>query len=89
MIQQLAHLDKREKEVVRLWRSGDISLGSAETYLHWVRRFRAYCGLRGLDEAAELTLEGATRFALSYVGRRTKGPVRASSRFVAKNALHE
>jgi integrase/recombinase XerD len=88
VIQQLAHLDKREKEVVRLWRSGDISLGSARTYLHWVRRFRAYCHRRGLDEAAELTLEGATRFALSYVGRRTKGPVLASTCFVARNALH-
>ena len=88
MIQQLAHLDKREKEVVRLWRSGDISLESARTYLHWVRRFCAYCRRRGLDEATELTLKGATRFTLSYVGRRTEGPVCASSCLVAKNALH-
>lgn len=28
------------------------------------------------------------RFALSYVGRRKKGPVRASSCLIAKNALH-
>lgn len=88
MIQQIAHLDRREKEVVRLWQNGDISLGSARTYLDWVRRFCAYCRLLGLDETAELTLEGAMRFALSYVGRRKKGPVRASSCLVAKNALH-
>jgi len=88
VIQKIVHLDKREKEVVRLWQSGDISLGSARTYLDWVRRFCAYCRLLGLDEAAELTLEGAKRFALSYVGRRKKGSVCASSCLVAKNALH-
>lgn len=71
-----------------LWRSGDISPGSARTYLDWVRRFYAYCERLGLDEVAELTLEGAWRFARSYVGPRTKGPVCASSCLIARNALH-
>jgi len=88
MNQQLGHLDKREKEVLCLWRSGDISLGSARTYLDWVRRFYAYCERLGLDEVAELSLEGALRFARSYMGPRTKGPVGASSCLIARNALH-
>jgi len=86
--QQCGHSDKHEKEVLRLWRSGDISPGSARTYLDWVRRFYAYCERLGLDCVAELTLEGAWRFAHSYVGPRTKGPVRTSSCLIARNALH-
>ena len=88
MNQHFSHLDKREKEVLCLWRSGDISPGSARTYLDWVRRFYSYCERLGLDEVAELTLEGAWRFARSYVGPRTKGPVCASSCLIARNALH-
>ena len=88
VVKQQFSLNKREKEVLSLWRSGDISPGSARTYLDWVRRFYAYCERLGLDEVAELTLEGAWRFARSYVGPRTKGPVRTSSCLIARNALH-
>lgn len=86
--QHPCYRDEREKQVVQLWRGGDISPGTVRTYLDWVRRFYAYCERRGLDDVAELTLKGAWRFARSYVGPRTKGPVRTSSCFVARNALH-
>ncbi len=86
--QPFDHLRDLEKAVLQLWRSGDVSSGSAQTYLDWVRRFYAYCSRLGLNDAAELTLEGARRFARSYVGPRTKGPVCVKSCFVARNALH-
>jgi len=86
--QRFGHLDRREKQVVQLWQSGHISPGSILLYLQWVRRFHAYCQQHDLDEAAELTLDGARRFTQAYVGPRTKGPVSASSGLVARNALH-
>jgi integrase/recombinase XerD len=86
--QRFGQLDKREKQVVRLWQSGHISPGSILLYLQWVRRYYAYCQLHHLDEAAELTLDGARRFTQAYVGPRTKGRVGAGSCLVAKNALH-
>jgi integrase/recombinase XerD len=88
MSQRFGHPDGREQRVVQLWRHGHISSGSQQVYLQWVRRFHVYCRQHHLDEAAELTLEGAWRFARSYVGPRTKGPVRASSCLIARNALH-
>jgi hypothetical protein len=66
--QRFGQLDKREKQVVRLWQSGHISPGSILLYLQWVRRYYAYCQLHHLDEAAELTLDGARRFTQAYVG---------------------
>jgi integrase/recombinase XerD len=86
--QQLVGLDEREKEVVQLWRSGDISPATMRNYIRWVRHFYAYCGRLSLDDAAELTLAGAWRFARSYVGPRTKGPICASTGRTAMNALH-
>jgi integrase/recombinase XerD len=86
--QHPCYRDEREKQVVQLWRGGDISPGTVRTYLDWVRRFYAYCERLGLDDVAELTLKGVWRFARSYVGPRTKGPVCASSCFIARNALH-
>jgi len=84
----IVFLDRREKEVVRLWRSGHISPGSILVYLQWVRRFYVYCQQHHLDEASQLTLDGAMRFGHGYVGPRTKGPVGTSSRLIARNALH-
>ena len=55
--QHLRYRDEREKQVLRLWRDGDVSQGTARTYLDWVLRFYAYCERLGLDDVAELTLE--------------------------------
>jgi integrase/recombinase XerD len=79
--------DEREREVVRLWQNGHLSRGTTITYLHWVRLFRAYCRNRRLDEAAELTLDGAVRFTRAYVGPRKKGPVAGKSGDIACRAL--
>jgi integrase/recombinase XerD len=86
--QRFGHLDKREIQVVRLWQSGHISSGSILLYLQWVRRYYVYCQQHQLDEAAELTLDGARRFTQGYVGPRTKGPVSGGSCLIARNALH-
>ncbi len=80
--------ENREQAVVRLWRKNRISAGAARTYLRWVRLFHAYCQQRHLEETAQLTLDGLTRFVHAYVGPRTKGPVSAFTRNVAQNALH-
>jgi len=50
-----------------VWR-GDrcISASSAQQYLQWIGRFRRYCCVLGLDEAAELTRDGAKRFKAWY-----------------------
>lgn len=47
----------------RVWR-GDRCLkdSSASLYLQWVKRFRAYCAQRELDERSQLTLDGTRRF---------------------------
>jgi len=86
--QQSSDLYRFEKQVVRLWRSGDISPGTVRTYLGWVHRFYAYCGQNSLASSAQLTLDGARRFARRYRGPRTEGPISSSTCLVAKNALH-
>jgi hypothetical protein len=80
--------NRREQDVVRLWRKSGLSQGSITTYLHWVRRFQIYCDLHGLDRTSELTLVGAIKFGSSYIGPRSKGPVGKSTRFAARVALH-
>lgn len=55
------------KAILHVWR-GDriISASSAQQYLQWIERFRHYCRERSLDEAAELTRDGAKRFQAWY-----------------------
>jgi integrase/recombinase XerD len=76
-----------EQAVARLWKKNRISPGSIVIYLQWVRRFRAYCQRRHLEETSQLTLEGLRRFLHAYVGPRRKGPVAAPTGHVAQNAL--
>ncbi len=82
-------VDDRERAVVDLWRKGHLCSGTIQIYLQWVRRFRAFCECRKLDEAEHLTREGVRRFIGCYagprLGRRTSAP---SSSGVAHNALH-
>ncbi len=79
--------DDREREVVQLWRSKRLSLGTLVIYLPWVHRFRTYCIQRGRDETPQLTLEGALHFAQDYTGLRKGRLLAAQTRQVARHAL--
>jgi len=82
-------VDDRERGVIDLWRKGHVCLATIQIYLQWVRRFRAFCEKRKLDEVEQLTHEGVRRFARLYAGPRLGKRVSAqSSRGVAHNALH-
>jgi integrase/recombinase XerD len=82
-------VDDHERAVVDVWRKGHLRSGTIQTYLQWVRRFRAFCENRKLDEVGHLTREGIRRFVGCYagprLGRRKSAP---SSTGVAHNALH-
>lgn len=55
------------QDVLRVWREDhSISAGTAQHYLRWISRLRGYCRELGLDEAAQLTHEGANRFLTWY-----------------------
>jgi len=57
--------------ILRVWRADRcVQDSSADLYLQWIRRFRAYCAQRGLKERTELTLDGARRFIAWYARRR-------------------
>ena len=59
------------REVVRLWRENRCLRESSITqYLHWVRRFKAYCREQALAEESQLTLSGAYAFAKWYAHKR-------------------
>lgn len=57
----------RAQDILRVW-SGDRSIcaGTAQQYLLWIGRFQHYCCLLGLDEAGELTHDGAKCFQAWY-----------------------
>src|SRR5438034_2821103 len=76
-----------EEAVVRLWKKNRISDGVVGIYLYWVRRFRAYCRRRHLEETSQLTLDGLRRFLHAYVGPLTKGPV-ADRKSTRLNSSH-
>ena len=59
------------QDILRVWR-GDRSVraSTAQQYLQWIGRFQNYCRTRGLDEAGELTHDGARRFQAWYAGSR-------------------
>lgn len=82
-------VDDRERAAVDLWRKGHLRSGTIQIYLQWVRRFRAFCERRKLDEAEQLTREGVRHFVRRYagprLGTRTSSP---SSSGVAHNGLH-
>ncbi len=70
----------------RIWRADHcVQDSSAGVYLLWIRRFRAYCAQRGLDERAELTLSGVRRFVLAHARRHHGAGGDAHS---ARAALH-
>lgn len=57
----------RVQDILRVW-GGDrgVSAGTAQQYLLWIGRFQHYCCILGLDEASELTHDGARRFQAWY-----------------------
>ncbi len=75
-------------EMLRVWRADRcVQDSSAGVYLLWVRRFRAYCAQRRLNERAELTRDGACRFIASYARRRRLDPHHLSGAHTALFAL--
>jgi integrase/recombinase XerD len=81
------------QDILRVWR-GDrcVSSSSAQQYLHWIGRFRRYCLELGLDEAAELTRDGAKRFKAWYAASRNITTVHlglASSSMRSLRRVHE
>src|SRR5262249_45969364 len=60
---------------------------STGMYLQWIRRFRAYCAQRNLDERTELTLAGARRFVAWYARHRDLKPQRLGASRTALYAL--
>ena len=73
-------------DMLGVWRADRcVQESSAGVYLQWIRRFRAYCAQRKLDERAELTREGARRFIVWYARRRR---LHAQQLAGARTALH-
>ena len=82
-------VDDRERAVIDLWRKGHLRSATIQIYLQWVRRFRAFCKKRKLDEVVQLTREGVRLFVRRYAGPRLGKRISApNSRGVAHNALH-
>ena len=62
-------------DMLRVWRADRCVLdSSANVYLLWIKRFRAYCARHGFEERAELTRDGARRFIAAYARRRQLDP---------------
>jgi integrase/recombinase XerD len=75
-------------DMLRVWRADRcVQSNSAGLYLQWIRRFRAYCAHRKLDERAELTLAGAGRFVTWYARHRHLNPRRLGGARTALYAL--
>ena len=55
------------EDMFRVWGADRcVQDASARHYIRWIKWFRFYAAQHGLDERAELTVEGARRFALWY-----------------------
>src|SRR3974390_2269420 len=76
------------EDMLRVWHADRcVQDSSAGLYFQWIRRFRAYCAQRKLDERAELTLAGARRFIAWYAARRGLNPRRLGGARTALYAL--
>jgi len=76
------------EDIIRIWRADRcLQESTAKVYLQWIRRFRAYLVRHKLNECAELTLEGARRFIVSYARRRHLTRLRVSKAGAALLAL--
>src|SRR5437773_271644 len=77
-----------EEAVVRLWKKNRIYDGVVGIYLYWVRRFRAYCRRRHLEETSQLLHDALRLYLHGYVGSLTKAPVCQCSSFVEQHVYH-
>src|SRR5260370_21819116 len=74
------------EDMFRVWRADRcVQDPSAHQYIRWIKWFRFYADQRGLEESAELTLEGAGRFTLWYGQHRHADPKHLDK---ARTALH-
>jgi site-specific recombinase XerD len=78
-------LDDVCMRAAKLWRDGGRTPGTIQTYLFWVRRFRADCADRGDTEALMLTRDRVDRFATRYI--RARGCEQDAARRSARSAL--
>ena len=79
--------DKREAQVISLWRKSGLTEGSITQYLQWVRRYRDYCEREGRDEIRHCTLKDALAFGYACRARRRRGCVGVDSRENIRSAL--
>ena len=83
---RLAGATPSADDILRVWHADrSLQKSSAGLYLQWIRRFRAYCLQRNLEERRELTSDGVCRFAAWYARRRHLHPDRLSG---ARSALY-
>jgi integrase/recombinase XerD len=76
------------EDMLRVWRADHcVRDSSTGVYLQWIRRFRAYCAERNLDERTELTLAGSHRFVAWYARHRDLKPQRLGGARTALYAL--
>jgi len=76
-------------EIIHVWRDDrSVKDSSACVYLRWITRFRAYCEQHGLNEPAQLTLDGAHHFVDWYRRRHDLGRNAAASARTAVLELH-
>jgi len=74
------------EDMLHVWRTDRcVQDASARHYIRWIKWFRFYLAQYGLDECAQLTLDGARRFALWYAHYRDIGSTRLDK---ARTALH-
>jgi integrase/recombinase XerD len=76
------------KDMLLVWRADHcVQDSSAGVYFQWIKRFRAYCSQRNLDERTALTLAGARRFVAWYARHRHLQPQRLRGACTALYAL--
>lgn len=79
--------------MLRVWRADRcVQDASARNYIRWIKWFRFYVDCLGLEERAELTQEGACRFAKWYSQRRRidyKQMARAQTALHALNRVYQ
>jgi site-specific recombinase XerD len=73
---------------MQVWKRWKWSPSTRWQYLHWVRRFRAYCRDRGLVEDEQFTFAAVEEFARRYVGPRLRRRAPRRVLAAADSAVH-
>jgi integrase/recombinase XerD len=86
--QQFEHTPSAQ-DILRVWRDDRcVGANSAQQYLQWIGRFRRYCRAIGVDEAAELTRDGAKRFQAWYARSRKLNAAHLGLAISSVRSLH-